>query len=272
MTEAYIFERRVLQRCRDRRLDRVVVALDDGTVRVAGEPVQYLILELAESDARSQARARGFDLAFMLRSLHHVATGIAQLHRETIAHQDIKPSNVLAFDGGKISKLGDLGRAGYEGHTPPHETLSIRGDPAYAPPELLYGYIDPDWKRRHFGCDAYLLGSMIVFFFTGVGTTALLRKELHFSHTWRRWPDTYGAVLPYVRDAFGRVVDSVKAQSPEEVRPDMLLSIRELCEPDPALRGHPLNRLGQGDQFSLERYISRFDLLARRAELGLLRK
>lgn len=57
MTEAYIFERRVLQRCRDRRLDRLVVALDDGTVRVAGEPVQYLILELAEGDARSQARA-----------------------------------------------------------------------------------------------------------------------------------------------------------------------------------------------------------------------
>ena len=71
---------------------------------------------------------------------------------------------------------------------------------------------------------------------------------------------------------FGRVVDSVKAQIPQEVRPDMLLSIRELCEPDPVLRGHPLNRLGHGDQFSLERYISRFDLLARRAELGLLRK
>ena len=86
---------------------------------------------------------------------------------------------------------------------------------------------------------------MIVFFFTGVGTTALLRKELHFSHTWRRWPDTYGAVLPYVRDAFGRVVDSLKAQIPEEVRPDMLLSIRELCEPDPALRGHPFGDPGR---------------------------
>jgi serine/threonine protein kinase len=272
MTEAYNFERQVLQRCRDKRLDRVVVALADGTVRVAGEPVQYLILELAESDARSQARVKTFDLALMLRTLHHVATGIAQLHRETIAHQDVKPSNVLAFDGGRISKLGDLGRAAYEGHVPPHEAYIIRGDPAYAPPELLYRQIDPDWKRRNFGCDAYLLGSMVVFFFTGVGTTTLLRKELHPSHTWKHWSNTYAAVLPYVRDAFGRVVDLVKAHMPEEVRPDMLLSVRELCEPDPALRGHPLNRLGRGDQFSLERYVSRFDLLARRAELGLLRK
>ena len=272
MTEAYIFERQVLQRCRDKRLDRVVVALDDGTVRVAGEPVQYLILELAETDARALARVRTLDLALTLRSLHHVATGIAQLHRETIAHQDVKPSNVLAFDGGTLSKLGDLGRAAYEGHSPPHDACTIRGDPAYAPPELLYGHIDPDWKRRHFGCDAYLLGSMVVFFFTGVGSTALLGKELNPAHLWTRWHDTFSAVLPYVRDAFGRVVDFVKGRIPKEVRPNIVTSIRELCEPDPALRGHPLNRLGHRDQFSMERYVTLFDLLARRAELGLLKK
>jgi serine/threonine protein kinase len=272
MTEAYIFERRVLERCRDRRLDRVVVALADGTVRVAGEPVQYLILELADGDARAQARVNRLDLALMLRSLHHIATGVEQLHRETIAHQDVKPSNVLSFDGGTLSKLGDLGRAAYVGHTPPHEAQNIPGDPAYAPPELLYGHVDPDWKRRHFGCDAYLLGSMVVFFFTGVGTTTLLRKELHPSHAWGRWSGGFRAALPYVRDAFGRAVELVRVQIPEEVRADMLAIVRELCEPDPDLRGHPLNQFGRGDQYSLERYISRFNLLARRAELGLLKK
>jgi class 3 adenylate cyclase len=87
LTEAYNFERRVLERCRDRRLDRVVMAFADGTTRVAGEPVQYLILELAEGDARSQAKASArFDLAWTLRTLHHVAAGRSHRHRTAPSH------------------------------------------------------------------------------------------------------------------------------------------------------------------------------------------
>src|SRR5260370_29030329 len=44
MTEAYIFERRVLPRCRDRRLDRLCFALVNGTIGVACEPCPYLLL------------------------------------------------------------------------------------------------------------------------------------------------------------------------------------------------------------------------------------
>ena len=273
LIDAYIFERDVLHRCRDKRLDHVVLAIADGTVRVSGEPVQYLILELAEGDVRSQAdKAARFDTAWILRALHHVAVGSSQSHREGMAHQDVKPSNILAFDGGKTSKLGDLGRAAYQGHTPPHEILNIAGDPAYAPPELLYRYVDPDWNRRRLGCDAYLLGSMVVFFFTGVGMTALLRKELHPSHAWDRWAGDFDSVLPYVRDAFERATALVRQQVPDELKDEIILTIRELCEPDVRLRGHPRSRAQRGNQFSLERYVSRFDLLARRAELGLLKK
>ena len=279
LTEAYNFERRVLETCRDKRLDRVVVSIGDGTVRIAGEPVQYLILELAEGDARVLADAgRRFDLAWMLRALHHVATGISQLHREGIAHQDVKPSNVLSFDGGKISKLGDLGRAAVIGQAPPHDKYTIQGDPAYAPPELLYGQVDPDWNRRRYGCDAYLLGSMITFFFTGVGMTAFLRRELHSSHAWRTptsvmgWSGDYAGVLPYVRDAFGRAVTYVSNLVPDQLRDEVTLAVRQLCEPDVTLRGHPLTRVARGNPYSLERYISLFNMLARRAELGLLKK
>jgi len=272
LVEAYNFERRILEKCRDRRLDRVVLAITDGTVRVNGEPVQYLIMELADGDARSQANTlRRFDLAWSLRALHHVATGLLQLHGQDIAHQDVKPSNVLAFDGGRVSKVGDVGRAAYRGHLPPHEPLDIAGDPAYAPPELLYGHIDPDWNRRRLGCDAYLFGSMVVFFFLGLGTTALLRQELHSGHVWGTWQGTFPDVLPYVRDAFGRVVQTFMAGVEGSVREDLGIVVRELCEPDPALRGHPRNRIGPGNPYSLERYVAKFDLLARRAELGLLR-
>lgn len=77
-------------------------------------------------------------------------------------------------------------------------------------------------------------------------------------------------VLPYLRDAFGRGVKLFGEDVPEEVRGEMVEVVRQLCEPDPRLRGHPRNRAGGGNQYSLERYISKFDILAKKAEFGLL--
>lgn len=276
LTEAFNFERAVLQRCGARHLDKVVTALADGTVRLnAGAPdggvVQYLIFELADGDVRSQADvSMRFDLAFILRALHHVATGVYQLHGEGIAHQDLKPSNVLVFKTTGESKIGDLGRAAYRGHSPPHESQGVAGDPSYAPPELLYGFIDPDWFRRRLGCDAYLLGSMAVFFFLGQGLTRLIAAELDPSFGWQTWTGRYEDVLPYVRDAFGRVIEQFRSNIPLPIREDLVQIVRELCDPDPRLRGHPRNRNQPALQYSVQRYIARFDLLARRAEGGFV--
>lgn len=274
LIDSFIFERDLLAKCRARGLDRIVTAIGDGTVSVAGQRVQYLIFELADGDLRALASAsKRFELAWMLRALHHVATGLLQLHGEEIAHQDVKPSNVLVF-GGVESKLADLGRAAYKGHFAPHEDREIAGDPTYAPPELLYRYVDPNWNPRRLGCDAYLLGSMVVFFFTGASVTPLLRKELHDAHAWGKgnWSGTYEEVLPYVRDGFGRVLETFKQTVDPEVRAELVTTVSELCEPDPRLRGHPLNRVGKGNQYSVERYVSQFNLLARKAELRLLGK
>lgn len=123
MTAAYNFERDLLHKCNARKLDRIVVSLADGSVTldtVSGSGVvQYLIFELADGDVRSRiANVEKFDVAWALRTLHHVAIGLQQLHREDIAHQDLKPSNVLLFRGGVESKIGDWGRAAYKGHSP----------------------------------------------------------------------------------------------------------------------------------------------------------
>src|SRR5574341_2097711 len=139
LTEAYNFERDLLARCK--HMDRVVRALSDGSVSVNGEVVQYLILELAAHDIRKYLDlAERFDTAWLLRALHHIATGLGQLHGAGIAHQDLKPSNVLVF-GDRISKVSDLGRASSKGIIAPHEEYQIAGDPQYAPPELHYGYV-----------------------------------------------------------------------------------------------------------------------------------
>jgi serine/threonine protein kinase len=64
-----------------------------------GNPATYLPFELATGDLREQVDlSRRFDLAYRLRVLHNSAKGLSQLHNSHIAHQDLKPSNVVTFD------------------------------------------------------------------------------------------------------------------------------------------------------------------------------
>lgn len=107
----------------------------------------------------------------------------------------------------------------------------------------------------------------MVFFFTGVGITSLLLDQLDDSQHWEVWGGTFAEVLPHVRDAFSKAMEIFLACVPVELRSDLSALVRYLCEPDPQLRGHPLNRSSiLGNPHSLERFVSAFDLLAKKAE------
>ena len=275
LTVAYNFERDLLTMCANRRMDRVVRAVGDGKVNVENRPemvVQYLIFEFADCDLRKQLALMGnVETAWKLRALHHMATGLMQLHRSDIAHQDLKPSNVLVF-GGAESKVSDLGCASLKNASGPRDDREVAGDPGYAPPEILYGFISPEWSFRRIGCDLYLLGSMVVFLFTGLSMTSLICGYVSAGHRWSEWRGTYSDVLPYVRDAFGQAVPTFATQIGDDtLRSSLVEVLRQLCDPDPSQRGHPINRALRGDPLSLERYVAQFDLLARRAEIGRIK-
>jgi serine/threonine protein kinase len=187
-----------------------------------------------------------------------------------MAHQDLKPSNVLVFSKENGSKIGDFGRAWSQDFAAPHDTLPVAGDPGYAPLELLYKEVHTDVGMRRYGCDAYHLGSMVVFLFTRVDVNGLIAKHLAVEHTPMLWGGPYRDVLPYVQEAFGKALDEFAAHVPTCIRNDLVEVVSQLCEPDPLNRGHPLNRQGHANQFALDRFISKFDLLAMKAELNLL--
>lgn len=272
---AFNFERDLLSHCRDRKLDRVVVALDYGQIVVdpviPSSVVPFLICELGDGDVRVLLRfSKSFDAAWAVRALHHTATGLMQLHANDIAHQDLKPSNVLVFQGGTEARVADLGRASRKGHASPHEHLTVAGDLSYAPPELLYGALDGDWRARRMGGDLYLLGSLVISLFSGVSMTGLLIHEMQPEHRWDRWRGTYTTVLPFLRDAFDKAVSAFAEQVPGELRTDIARIVKQLCDPDLSLRGHPRERAKRhGNPFSLERYVAEFDLIARRVERGM---
>jgi serine/threonine protein kinase len=273
MTAAYLFEVGLCQKVA--HLSKVARAVGSGSLLLnpadAFTRVEYLIFELADEDIRQNLDAMAkLDLVFLMRTLHDVATGLAQLHQAQIAHQDLKPSNVLFYKQEETSKICDLGRAWDMNATAPHDKESIAGDRQYAPIEQLYGEISADHRVRRFGCDMYHLGSLTVFLFARTHMSALLIDNLDPQHRPASWGSAYRDVLPFVQAAFDISLEEFARSVPDPVRNDLRTAVSQLCDPDPARRGHPLNR--NTWQFNFARYISLFDLLGRRAECGLFKK
>ena len=277
--DAYIFERDVCLACRDRRMSRVVHAIDHGSIQMKpgdlSSKVEYLIFERAENDVRLYLDAQAaFDAAFVMRTVHHVATAMYQLHKGEIAHQDLKPSNVLIF-GEVGAKVCDMGRAWSKAHQSPFDNANVPGQTGYAPPEQLYGVPRNGSADARYTADLYHLGSLITFFFTKSNMNGLLCAFLPPPMRPALWTGSFEDVLPALYQAFGQSLQGFDAAVPTYLKPELITMTTALCEPDPAKRGHPttLKRCNgntapaMARPFSLERFISTFDLLAGRASL-----
>jgi serine/threonine protein kinase len=270
--EMYLFEKQICEACREHHLGRVVHAIDSGSILPdPAQPmgkVEYLIFELAGGDIRGHLDSQtAHDAAFMLDALHNVATGLQQLHTAEIAHQDLKPSNVLIFPGKDGSKIADLGRAWAKAFPAPHDSLDVAGDRSYAPPELLYSGVTVDERARRFGCDLYHFGSLIAFVFARVHMNSLIWKHLAPDHRPYTWGGSFVDVLPYVQAAFGRALVEVEGSLPNAMRAEVMDMIKQLCEPNPDRRGHPRNQQGFTNRFSFQRYISALDRLSKKQRL-----
>jgi eukaryotic-like serine/threonine-protein kinase len=272
MTSAYNHERDVLEHCRDRRLSRVVLAVTHGYAQVPGFSViegrvAYLIFELAESDVRKQVDLKNrLDCLISLSILNDVTLGMMQLHKEAIAHQDLKPSNVLTYgDGG--CRVGDFGRSSRRGYHVWMDNLGVAGDRTYAPPEQLYSNLHADFVIRRIGCDLYLLGNLAAFLFTGINITAALFSRLDASFHPGKWSGTYDQVLPHLQHAFSEVLADLDNVIDPLVRVEVSTVVRELCNPDLAKRGHRKG-IGSMNQYSLERYKSYTDLFLKRTTVS----
>ena len=79
----------------------------------------------------------------------------------------------------------------------------------------------------------------------------------------------YSDVLPYVRNAFANAIRSFASHVPEGVREELSALVTELCDPDPTRRGTFAAR--NSGKIFMETYAARLNLLAYRAEAGLLK-
>ena len=136
MTNAYSFEVGLLNKCSEKRLKYIVRIVDSGQFNLPEDqlpagysycyPVSYLVLEKADTSMRNIIDiSNSIDTSWILRSLHNIAVAIQEMHNLQIAHQDIKPSNVLLFEAQKRSKLGDVGRSSSIEMPAEHDELNV---------------------------------------------------------------------------------------------------------------------------------------------------
>lgn len=274
LTDGVLCEQELLKTCQ--KMDRVVSAVAFGEIRqFRGQtllfPIPYIIFERADGNVRHVIRASAKPTyEWILRTLHHITTGLMQLHRARIAHQDIKLSNALHFDQQRTVKIADLGRSVRQDRAVWYDRAPWPGDNAYAPPEVVYGFLQAEFNDRRLGADMYLLGSFAVALLTGVTMNALMRAALPTDFQPPTYTGTFDHVLAHVQDAFDQVMEQLASQIPDDmpVKNEVLLFIRQWCEPDPRRRGHPSTRAQQsngGNVFDLERYASALPNLAARA-------
>jgi serine/threonine protein kinase len=249
-----------------------VVPIDQGSVIVPNfSPLEgrvwYLIFEMADGDIRTQVDAsRRLDTLWSVGALKDVCLGLSQVHKEMIAHQDLKPSNVLVFKQSSDFRVADFGRSSKMGINGPFDAQNFAGDRNYCPPEFRYGHIEPDFIKRRIAGDLFMLGNLASFIFSGVNITAHLLVNLPRQFHPNVWRATYDEVVPYLNTAFTSTLEQVRPQVDEVVRDEIMLIIRELCAPDLRLRGHRRG-VGRNDQYSLQRYVSELNLLFTKAQL-----
>ncbi len=271
--QEYHFEKDLYEKCAGSRMSRVVVPLAHGSVN-SGVPslfpdVPYIIFEIAsEGDLRKARMDRGeVDAAWALAMLYNAALGVFQLHQAEIVHQDLKPSNVLVFDG-DLAKISDLGRASDKNKPFYWDEYIFAGDVNYAPIEVHFGVSASSFEHRY-AFDLYMLGSLVFFHFLGVPLNGILNAKCRSKGVDFRGMGFHTA-LPFLESAFyeclGDLRDSVSDRVPV-LAEDILLLCEELCFPDPERRG-PKGRRGKPSAIDAQRYVGKFSTLSRKASFS----
>jgi len=132
-----------------------IVRLIEGGITPDGLP--YLVMEYVAGEPIDQwCDRRNSTLQTRMDLIRQVTAALAHAHRRLVIHADIKPSNVLVSDDGRV-RLVDFGIAGrLQKRADARLPAMLRCSPAWCAPEQLKG-APPDVAQDVFGVGALAL-------------------------------------------------------------------------------------------------------------------
>jgi len=280
----YTRELKLLQKCRDANISAVIQLLANDRYYFKpddlNELVEYFILEYTGDGDSLECLTNGSLSQFAIRfqALSDIFDGLHNLHLNGIMHLDLKAENILHFVHSRLTKITDFGSARQLIVDLDQDLLdelnSIRTTRQYAPPECLYNdFWTTDWQEYRRKVDLYLIGNVIVKFFTNVSFTALLKDQLSNSLDWNK-PENVGngrlkIFMPHLVEGAANVYVVIKSKlkgiNKECGNPlddknlnDLCGIIAELCNPVAEKRGHPRELVRKSNMNGLDRYRDRF--------------
>ncbi len=272
------FEKDVLAYCADQRMTRVLKYLgheyfNPGDSADLHHRVSCLIMELGSEDLRGMLNSTGVrTCTWNFEIMRDVTLALAQLHKGGIAHQDIKPSNVVSVASSTEAaesrvKVGDLGRVVRRDVSGPFNANTWPGDARYMPPERWYAHMPPDWTDAREAADAYMVGSLLLFLFTGASLQMLAFPYVPDQFKPGEWQGAFDqdllAVLQHAHDKV--LVESLLPNVTEQFRDEVLALAKALTQPDPRLRGDRRARQQIGRPVGMDRIHQKFMSLAGRS-------
>jgi len=282
----------LLKKCNHSNIKNVVSLLVEDEIFLKegdiNEKVMYYILEYSlEGNIETCLQNDNLiNLTQRFYSLSHVFDGIYNLHKNEIYHLDIKTNNLIYFREGTITKIADFGSA-RQFLTDLDEDVKQDIDNIFttrqcAPPEYLYFETFDNWSEGRRKMDLYLLGNVIVKFFTNVTFTSMLKNEISSIYDWNTQSNhgNFRVILPYLTEGYITAVIKVqeilleinhKCGNPlTQIDVNKIISIiKELCHPDPLKRGIKKAIAQSRDYDGLDRYRDMFVTLAKKSEYRL---
>jgi len=229
-----------------------------------------VVMELGQGDIKNHVDYAPEGSAYWkLWVLREISLAVVQMERASLAHNDIKPSNVIRFasEGDRHSiKLGDVGRAITKSGSGPFDDWIWAGDPRHKPLETLFGYQEQEWQDRSTAADAYMLGNLVCFLFAGASMTERVVSSLPPNLRPGTFVGSYRDIIDVIRHAWNMTLDKhIIPTIPEQSRTELSSIIRWLTDPDPVLRGEPAAR--RAGTLGLDRVHSKLERMARRAQV-----